>query len=84
MDEASDRRVEELPLSSLVWGWLFAGFSVVLPFLAIGAIVFGVLAIQRGKPGVGASMIAVSLLAALAFVYLASATLVPRDSSFAF
>ena len=69
----------ELSRSFLVWGWLLAAFSVVIPFLALGGITFGVIAVTRGRNGHGAGMITASLVGVLLFVYLASMTLVPGD-----
>ncbi len=62
----------------LVPGWLLAAFSVLIPLFVIGAVVFGVIAVQRGRPGHGGGMITVSLVGVLLFFYLGSQTLVPR------
>jgi uncharacterized membrane protein len=78
MDRPDELRAENSQTAFLVSGWLLAAFSVLIPFLAIGAGVFGVIAVQRGKPWHGAGMIAVSLLGVLLFFYLGSQTLVPR------
>jgi CHASE2 domain-containing sensor protein len=62
----------------LVWGWVLASLSVLLPVSAIGGLIFGVIAVNRDRAGHGAGMIIVSLVGSLVFVYLASQTLVPR------
>ncbi|MDX6396857.1 MAG: hypothetical protein QOJ43_265 [Gaiellaceae bacterium] len=65
--------------SFLVWGWVLAGLSAILPVFALGGLVFGAVAVTKNKPGHGAGMIVLSLLGSTVFfVYLASQTLVPR------
>jgi hypothetical protein len=82
---AVDRPAAELPAakprkSFLFWGWWLAGLSVLLPFLALGGLIFGVFALTRDKPGHGAGMIVASLVGPVIWVYvMSSVTLQPSS-----
>ncbi len=78
MDE-SVTSARELKPSFLVAGWLLAALSILLPLLAVPAIVIAVLAIQRDRETHGIGIIVLSVVAAVLFFYLASQTLVPGD-----
>jgi hypothetical protein len=66
--------------SFLVWGWLLAGLSVLLPILSLGGLIFGVFALTRDKPGHGAGMIVVSLIGPVIWIYVMSSVML-RSSS---
>ena len=78
MDSSPELRADRSEMF-LVWGWLLATLSVLLPLFAIGGLIFASTAVKRGRPGHGAGMVVVSVLGVMIwFVYLASQTLVPR------
>lgn len=79
MERAELRPQREFGTGLLVLGWLLVALTVVFPPIAVGGIGMGVLASSRGRKALGASLITASLLALVAFMYLASQTLVPRD-----
>ena len=66
--------------SFLLWGWLLAGLSVLLPILALGGLIFGVFALTRNKPGHGAGMIVVSLLGPVIWIYFMSSVMLQSSS----
>jgi hypothetical protein len=79
MDRPAEIEAATPTRSFLVWGWVLAGLSAILPIFALGGLIFGTVAVTKNKPGHGAGMIVLSLLGSTVFfVYLASATLVPR------
>ena len=75
MDRPAELPAEKPKASFLVWGWLLAGSSVLLPFLALGGLSFGVFALTRDKPGHGAGMIATSLLGPVIWVSVLSSVM---------
>jgi hypothetical protein len=63
----------------VVTGWILVALTVIFPPLAIAAIGVGVVTAKRGRFGTGVALVVGALLAAFAFFYLASQTLIPRN-----
>ena len=80
MDRPEELPTEKPKASFLVWGWLLAALSVLLPFLALGGLIFGVFALTRDKPAHGAGMIVVSLLGPVIWVYAMSFVMLQPNS----
>ena len=78
----SSRRApgRETKASFLVWGRLLAALSALLPFLALGGLIFGVFALTKDKPGHGAGMIVVSLLGPVIWIYVMSSVILRSNS----
>ena len=80
VDRPAELPAEKRKASFLVWGWVLAGLSVLLPFLALGGLIFGIFALTKDRPGHGAGMIVVSLLGPVIWVYVMSSVMLSSNS----
>ena len=66
-----NQEAQEIAKSTLTWGWVLATIGAfVMPFLALGGILIGIIALTRQKTSQGIGMIVASIfcgIAALSF-----------------